>query len=108
MARKAEVNKSGIKPLEFRALIKPTPVEERTKGGIIIPNQFKDREKYQVDTGVIIATGALCFTNPDWTDKPKVGDRVMFNRYAGDLIKGQDGEDYRLLNDREIAAVVGG
>lgn len=98
------MNKSGIEPMEFKVLIAPKKVEEKTQGGIYLPDQARDKERFAMQEGVLVAVGALAFTEPNWLEKPKVGDTVMFDRYAGGLIKGRDGEEYRLINDKEISA----
>jgi chaperonin GroES len=86
-----------IKPLDERVLIKPQPEEEKTASGLIIPDTAKEK-KYQGD---VIAVG----TNKELKDIIKVGDVVLYGRYAGDEIK-VDGEDYILLNRKDILAIV--
>jgi len=95
-------NESGIQPFEFRVLVKPEKKEQKTSGGIYIPDEAHDKEKMAVKVGQLVAVGALAFTEPDWLDKPWVGDWVVFDRYAGAIVEGQDGEEYRLMNDKEI------
>ena len=102
------MNESGVFPVEFKVLVRPKKVEEKTVGGIIIPETAKEKEKYATVEGVLIAVGALAFSLPDWLDKPKAGDTVMYDKFAGVTVKGKDGEDYRLLNDKEIGAVIYG
>ena len=100
------MNESGIRPVEYKVLVKPEEVEEKTAGGIYIPEQAKDKEKFAKQEGVLIAVGAIAFSDPDWLDKPKVGSRVLYDRYAGCTVKGKDGVEYRLINDKEIGAVL--
>lgn len=100
------MNTSGIVPVEFKVLIKPEEVEAKSAGGIYIPDQVKDKEKFAKERGTIVAVGAIAFTEPDWLHRPKSGDKVLYDRYAGALVKGIDGEDYRLINDKEIGAVL--
>ena len=101
------MNTSGIHPVEYKVLIKPVKVEETTKGGIILTDTTKDKEKYATVKGELVEVGAIAFTDPDWLDKPRVGNLVMFDRYSGGLVQGDDGEDYRLINDKEICAILG-
>ena len=101
-------NESGIKPVEFKVLIKPIEVEEKTKGGIILPQQTKEREAYAQQEGLLVAVGAIAFTEPDWLEKPRPGDKVLFDKFAGGTVTGRDGQMYRLINDKEIAAVIYG
>lgn len=105
-------NESRISPTEYKVLIQPEKVEEKTKGGIILPDEHKDREQFAQMLGTLIAVSPLAFTYADakdWGDspKPKPGDKVMFAKYAGAAIKGLDGKDYRIVNDKDITAVIG-
>ena len=104
-------NESGVYPTEYKALVKPIKVEETTKGGIILPDEHKDRQQFAQMEGVLIAIAPLAFTyadKSDWGDaeKPKPGDKVLFAKFAGANIKGRDGADYRIINDRDISAVL--
>ena len=92
-----------IRPVEYKVLIKPRKVEEKTEGGIFIPDSAKEKEEFAKAEGEIIAVGAIAFTDPPWLDCPKVGDFVIFDRYAGVEV-----EEYRLINDKEILAVIEG
>lgn len=103
-------NPSGIQPTEFKVLIKPKTVEEKTAGGIIIPEQAKEREQFAQMEGEIIASSPLAFTYQDWPEgasPPKVGDRVLFAKYGGATVTGLDRQEYRIVNDKDIAAVIG-
>jgi chaperonin GroES len=100
------MNESGIQPVEYKVLIKPVKVEEKTKGGIILPGSVKEKEEFAQMRGKVIAVGAIAFTDPDWLDKPKAGDIVLFDKYAGASVKGSDGIWYRLILDKEIGAVI--
>lgn len=98
------MNKSGIQPVEYKVLIKPEVVEERTAGGLYLPDQSKDKEKMAQVKGVLVAIGGNAFE--DWSGSPKIGDTVYFAKYAGYVVKGEDGEEYRLANDKDIAAII--
>jgi co-chaperonin GroES (HSP10) len=107
------INTTGINPTEFKVLIAPKPVEEVTKGGIILATQTTDSEKYATIEGTIIAVSPLAFiyaSPQEWADnnavKPKPGDRVIFAKYAGVRHKAKDGQEYLLVNDKDIVATV--
>lgn len=105
-------NTSQISPTEYKVLIAPIVVDEKTKGGIILPDEHKDREQFAQMQGTLIAVSPLAFTYADeaaWGDaqKPKPGDKVMFAKFAGAAVKGMDGKDYRIVNDKDIAAIIG-
>ena len=99
-------NESGIVPVEYKVLILPEKVEEKTHGGIFIPDSAQEKAKYATMRGTLIACGAIAFTSPDWLDCPKPGDKVLFDKYSGGVVKGKDGVDYRLINDKEIQAIL--
>ena len=83
-------NTSGIYPVEYKVLIKPEKVKEKTSGGLFIPDVRKDREKYATVRGRLIECGAIAFTDPDWLERPKPGQLVLYDRYAGGLQQGID------------------
>lgn len=89
-------------------LVRPAKIEEKSKGGILLPDESKDRNQFAQMEGELIAISPLAFTYSDdqgW-DKPKPGDRVLFAKYAGAVVKGRDGIDYRIVNDKDVAAVL--
>lgn len=98
-------NQSGIQPVEYRVLIKPDPVETTSAGGIVLTTVTqKEREQQAQVKGTLVAVGGNAFE--DWNDAPKPGDRVIIAKYAGLVTPGADGEDYRLCNDKDVAAVL--
>lgn len=102
-------NESGIYPTEYNVLIKPRVVDEKTKGGIIIPDESKEREQFAQMEGELVACSPLAFTYDDWKDAnpPKPGDRVLFAKFSGAKVTGlKDGKEYRLCKDKDVAAVL--
>jgi len=98
----------NIKPVEFKVLIKPDKVEGQTRGGLYLPDSARDKQQFAVDRGEVISVGEGFFRDLPGP-APKVGDRVIFNRYAGSLITIDEGEgrvDYRLINDKDICAIL--
>ncbi len=97
-------NTSGLQPVEFKILIEPEEVEQKSVGGIVLVSATTDKEKMAQVRGKLIAVGGNAFE--DWNEpKPKVGDRLWYAKYAGYVIKGDDGKEYRLANDKDCAAV---
>ena len=95
-------NVSGINPVGWRILIKPQEVKKVSKGGIILTTETSEaREQMGNTTGVVIAMGDQCYS-----DEPSawcvVGDKVIFAKYAGLLYTGKDGQNYRMINDKDI------
>ena len=98
------MNNSGIKPVDTKALVLPDVVEEKTAGGIIIPETAKDKQRYATQKASLIAIGQSCFA--EWIEKPAVGSRVLISQYAGTIVKGDDGAEYRIINDEDICALL--
>lgn len=105
-----QANPSGISPTEYKVLLKPKTVDEKTAGGIILPDEHKDREQFAQMEGEIVAVSPLAFSYDGWSGhehaKPKPGDRVLFAKFSGAKVKGKDGVEYRLTNDKDVAAVL--
>ena len=101
-------NPSGLFPIEFNVVVEPDAVETKTAGGIILI--AKERDELAVDEGVIVAVSPHAFTYADWlddADKPQVGQRVIFSRYAGALHERR-GRKFRVVKDKDIVAVIEG
>ncbi len=99
------MNESGIQPVEYKVLILPEQVDAKTSGGLYWPEQTKEREETAQVRGTLIACGGSAFC--DWNGlKPQIGDKVYVAKYAGIYgVKGKDGKEYRIMNDKDIAAV---
>lgn len=103
---------SGIDPIEYKVLVRP--VEEKgyveMKGGHKLwkPDETKERDQHAAMEGEIIAVSPFAFTYEEWpasAEKPKPGQTAIYARYSGVTIKGNDGVEYRLMNDKDILAV---
>lgn len=102
------MNTSGIQPMEYKVLVKPKAVEEKTAGGLIIPEIKREKDEFGRTEGMLVATSPLAFSFADWPEgarKPAIGDHVFFSRYQADEITGKDGETYWLMQDQSIAGV---
>jgi len=94
---------SKLVPLGDRVVIKPTPREEVSKGGIVLPDTAKEKPQ----EGEIIAVGAGKLTD-DGKRLPmdvKVGEKVIYSKYAGTEVK-LDGEEFILVRQSDVLAVV--
>lgn len=103
------LNLTGIIPTEYKVLVKPDRVEEKTAGGIIIPEDARDKQQASATKGEIIDVSPLAFKYDDWPDGERIpapGDRVAFARYSGVALDGVDGESYRLINDKDCIAIL--
>lgn len=93
-----------IKPLGERVVIKPLAKEERTASGIVLPDTVK--EKPQEGEVVAVGSGRLLENGQRVAFEGKVGDKVIFSKYAGSEVK-VDGEEYIILNgERDILAIL--
>jgi len=88
----------NIKPLADRVVIEAAPAEEKTAGGIIIPDTAK--EKPQKGNVVAVGTG-----KPDEPMTVKVGDTVLYGKYSGTEIS-IEGTDYLMMRESDIFAIV--
>ncbi len=88
----------SIKPLSDRVIVKPAQAEEKTAGGIIIPDTAKEKPQ----RGTVVAAG------PGKKDEPvtvKVGDSVLYGKYSGTEIT-YEGSDYLIMRESDILAIV--
>ena len=96
------------KPTGWRVLILPYLGAEKSKGGIILSDQTREREQLATVCGYVLATGPDAYADTTkFAEGPwcKQGDWVIFARYAGSRLK-IDGGDLRLLNDDEILTII--
>ncbi len=96
--------KVKLRPLADRVLVKRSKHEERTTGGIILPDTAREKQ----ELGQVIAVG------PGKTDKDgkkieitvKVGDKVMWDKFAGNDVKIEDEDDFVIVKSDDIIAIV--
>lgn len=93
----------NIKPLADRVVIKVLASEEKTKSGIVLPDTAKEKPQ----EGEIVAVGAGKVEKGEREPMDvKVGDRVIYSKYAGTEVK-VEGEEYLILKQSDILAIVG-
>jgi chaperonin GroES len=92
-----------VKPLHDRVLVVRIEEEEKTKGGIIIPDSAK--EKPQEGKVVAVGDGRYLDNGQKIPLSVKVGDKVLFGKYAGTEIK-IEGEEHLILREDDILAIV--
>ncbi len=88
----------NIKPLADRVLVEPAAAEQKTSGGIIIPDTAKEKPQ----KGVIVAVGN---GKKDEPMTVKVGDNVLYGKYAGTEISFE-GKEYLIMKESDIYAIV--
>ncbi|MDK2822696.1 MAG: chaperonin GroES [Clostridia bacterium] len=94
----------NIKPLGDRVVVKALAQEEKTKSGIVLPDTAK--EKPQQGEVLAVGTGRTLENGQKSAMEVKVGDKVIFSKYAGTEIK-LDGEEVLILGERDILAIIG-
>jgi chaperonin GroES len=113
------INPSGIIPAEYKVLVKVKADNKNehgetvTDGGIILAKQTTEREEMSKVDAVIIDVGPLAFHDfaqgtgkyVPWPGREyQAGDTIIMAKFSGMLCDGEDGEVYRLINDKDIAA----
>jgi co-chaperonin GroES (HSP10) len=97
----------GIRPTGFNVLV-ATPAQEGRVGSIIIPDNISDRDRLAQVEGRLVGVSPAAFDFAHFPEgtKPKAGDAIMFAKFAGVIVKGKDGKEYRLCLDKDITAVI--
>ena len=99
----ATASKTKLRPLGDRVVIEPTPREEMTKSGIVLPDTAKEKPQ----EGSVIAVGPGAFDNDGKriAIDVKVGDKVLYAKYAGTEFK-VDGDELLIVSQKDILAIV--
>ena len=95
-------------PTGWRLIVLPFKMDEKTKGGIIVNETTLEKQQVASQCGNVLAMGPQCYSDKErYSEGPwcKVGDWVIFARYAGSRIQIEGGE-IRLLNEDEILATI--
>jgi chaperonin GroES len=95
--------KSKLRPLDDRVVVKPVEAEERTAGGIVLPDSAK--EKPQRGKVVSIGPGKLLESGQRGTLSVAIGDEVIYGKYSGTDID-VDGDEVKILRETDILAKV--
>jgi chaperonin GroES len=93
---------SVLRPLADRVVVKPIQAEEKTKGGIVLPDTAKD--KPQEGEVIAVGPGRVLDNGTKLAPEVKVGDRVIYSKYSGSEVK-IEGEEYLIVRESDILAV---
>lgn len=101
---------SAIRVVGKTVLILMDQCDPVSRGGVAFPSDLLERKNMQSESGILIVAAAGAFLlNEDGTpwsgEKPKPGDRVYVDKYAGKVVKGRDGKTYRLMDYGSIGAI---
>ena len=113
------MNQMELTPVEYKVLIEVDIIEEQ-EGLILKPQQVIEREQYGNDKGIIREVGEMAFSDWKGKENPKVGDRVLFNKYKGVMMPHHEVVEiktehhtreeikttyWRICNDRDILGI---
>lgn len=90
-----------LKPLGDRVLIEPAVAEEVTKSGIIIPDGAKEEKS----EGKVVALGTGIVKGKEYQFSVKVGNNVLYGKYAGEEVKIDD-KEYKIIREEDILGIL--
>ncbi|MGD8665341.1 MAG: co-chaperone GroES [Desulfobacterales bacterium] len=93
-----------LRPLQDRILVQRVKEEEKTKGGIIIPDTAK--EKPAEGKVVAVGKGKLDESGKRIALEVKKGDRILFGKYSGTEVK-MEGDDYLIMREDDVLGIIG-
>jgi chaperonin GroES len=93
-----------IKPLGDRIVVKPLEAENKSKGGIVLPDTAK--EKPQEAKVVAVGKGKVLENGTVQAPEVKVGDKVLYGKYSGNEITTKEGEELLILREDDILAII--
>lgn len=93
----------NVKPLADRVIVKPLEAEEKTAGGIIIPDNAK--EKPQKGEVVAVGEGKIADSGQKIEMSLKAGDKVLYGKYSGTEVS-IDGDDLLIMRESDVLAIV--
>lgn len=93
-----------LQPLADRIVIKPLEAEEKTKGGIVLPDTAK--EKPQEGKVVAVGKGKIDNNGKFHPLEVKTGDRVLYGKYSGSEITTKEGDELLIMREEDVLAVL--
>lgn len=99
--------KPGFYPVEYNVVIAPEVMETTTRSGLIIPESAKEKQDAAQVWGLLVSLSPLANDFASYPEgfAPRAGDIVLYAKYGGTLVTGDDGREYRVLKDKDIALV---
>ncbi len=94
----------NIKPLADRIVVKPLEAEEKTKGGILLPDTAK--EKPQEGEVVAVGKGKVLDSGQVQPMEVKAGDRILYGKYSGSEITTKEGDELLIMREEDVLAIV--
>jgi chaperonin GroES len=93
----------NLKPLADRVIVKAAQAEEKTKGGLYIPDTGKEKPQY--GEVVAVGPGKVSDAGQVVTMQVKAGDKVLYGKYSGTEVQ-VEGEDYLIMRESDIFAIL--
>jgi chaperonin GroES len=93
----------NMKPLADRVIVKPAPAEEKTKGGLIVPDTAK--EKPVIGEVIAVGPGKVTDDGKKIAPEVKVGDKILYGKYSGTEVTVEN-EEYLIMREADIFAIV--
>ncbi len=93
-----------MKPLGDRVVVKPLEAENKSKGGILLPDTAK--EKPQEGKIIAVGKGKVLDNGSVQTPEVKVGDKVLYGKYSGNEITTKEGEELLIMREEDILAII--
>jgi co-chaperonin GroES (HSP10) len=94
-------------PVEYHCVVEPERVDEKTEGGIYVPDDRREKDQAATTKAKLIAVGGNAFE--EWEGMiPQPGHFVIISKYAGQPwpMSGENKEQFRIVNDKEIIAIL--
>ncbi len=102
--------KMGLIPLEYHVIVLPDPIEDSITmaSGVKIlladTSETSKRRQAKQEKATLIEVSSNAFEG--WDVSPSIGSRIMMNQYAGDIVVGNDGVEYRIIKDSDIKMLI--
>ena len=93
-----------IKPLGDRVVVKPLEADNKTKGGIVIPDTAK--EKPQEGKVIAVGNGKTLESGKIQALEVKTGDKILYGKYSGSEITTKDGDELLIMREEDILAII--
>lgn len=96
-----------LQMFEYKCLVKPAPVQEKTEGGLFLPETAKTKKHWETVECTFIISGGLAFTDPRWPERPQPGDIIYIAKFCDKFRhQGVDGQEYWVINDKDVLALI--
>lgn len=99
-------NPSGLEPMEFNVIVRKIDVESKTKGGLILADDYRDRLQWREQRARVVSVSRSAFTFEANAPRVAPGDEVVIAKNAGGAVTGLDGVEYTIVKDQDIIARV--